>query len=203
MKLYDMIKMINRPLFSKTFLLIVPYQKRTFESSNHISFEVNKMKKQWTLPAIILVEIGIYFTLMQYNIVLFQGMYSWKAILILFGMALFIQAIIEKKPTNILPSTILIGIGIHFLWGKSISFWPDDLIAILFILSVGIILQAFRTKGEFFPGIILLLIGLFLYFLPSIIAFFQVFERMIGYAEKFWPLSFIILGFYLLFARKK
>lgn len=160
------------------------------------------MKKQWTLPAIILVEIGVYYLLKQYNIVFFKDMYSWKTIVTLFGLAFFIQAIIERKSTNILPATILIGIGIHFLWGKSLHFWPDDMIAILWIISIGIIMQAFRTRTDLFPGTVILLIGLFLYFLPSIMAFFQIFEQMVHYAEKFWPFALIILGFYLLFFRK-
>jgi len=161
------------------------------------------MKKQWTLPAILLVEIGLYFLCIQFNIKLFEDMFSWPTLLILFGIAFYIHSAMEREPHHLLPATLFTGIGFHFLIGPTLSFWPGDLIAFLWITSIGLFFQAIKTKTGIFPSLVLLFIGLFLYFLSSIMEFLRVFEHVVKVAENYWPFLFILLGVYLLFVRKR
>lgn len=161
------------------------------------------MKKKWTLPAIILVEIGIYFLCKQLNITLYENMYSWPTLFILFGIAFFIQSALEHQPYHVLPASLLTGFGIHFLIGASFSFWPDDLVAFLWIISIGLYLQGIKTRSGRFQATALLIIGLILYFLSSIIELLNVFEQVMTLAESYWPFIFILLGLYLLLIQRR
>lgn len=160
------------------------------------------MKKHWTLPALFFIIVGAYFLFNQFSYPLFQVIYSSNGILMLFGLAFLVHAMIEKDAASMLPATLLIGIGAHFLWKDTVSIWPDDITSFLFIISIGIFLQSKSTKSGLFPGIIIFLLALFLYFFPSNVPFSPNVQKTFPYIQKYWPMILIIIGV-ILFARRK
>jgi hypothetical protein len=161
------------------------------------------MKKISLLPGIILLGIGIFYSTQKLNIHLFDNQNSWQALLILLGAAYLISGHFEKDHTAILPGVILTGLGIHFIFQTKLPSWPDHPAAFLFILALGMLLTAIKTKSGYGPGILLLAIGLFLHFFQTIIQSLTIVENGIHLIETYWPFLLILIGVYVLFIKRK
>lgn len=158
------------------------------------------MKKHFTLVAVIMMEIGLFFLLQHFHLLPYPQMNSWPFFLIMFGIAFFIHSKVDGDGESIVPAILLTGLGSHFLWGKNYPFWPDDLTAILLILGLAFTVRSFMAKRGAVQGFMLLLIGGVLYFLPSISLFFV--QKRVPNWESLWPILFLIVGFYLFVKRK-
>jgi len=161
------------------------------------------MKKIKLLPAIILLGIGIFYSLQKLNIHLFEGQNSWEFLLILLGMAFLISGHFEQDATAILPGVILAGVGGHFFLIDKFPSWPDHSASFLMIISIGLILTALKTKSGYSQGVILLAIGLFLHFFPSIMLSFSIVENGVNRIETYWPFLFVLIGGFLVITRRK
>ncbi|MBO1514736.1 LiaI-LiaF-like domain-containing protein [Metabacillus bambusae] len=161
------------------------------------------MKKISLLPGIILLGIGTFYSIQKLNIHLFENQTSWQALLILLGTAYLISGHFEKDNTAILPGIILAGLGIHFIYQPKFPSWPDHAAAFLFILALGMLLTAIKTKSGYAQGIVLLLIGLFLHFFQKIIHSFSVVENGVQLIETYWSFLLILIGAFLVFFKRK
>lgn len=161
------------------------------------------MKRISLLPGIILLGIGFFYFTQNLNIHLFEYQNSWQFLLILLGAAYLISGHFEKDNTAILPGTILVGIGLHFIFHVKVTSWPGHPAAFLFILALGMILTAIKTKFGYFQGILLLAIGLFLHFFQSIFQSLPINESRIQLIKTYWPIGVILIGGYLLFIKRK
>lgn len=156
---------------------------------------------RWTFVAMIILEIGLYFLLKNFDLFFNMNMNTLPFFFIMFGIAFMVQAKAEKDDQAIVPAVLLLGLGIHFLWGKSFPFWPDDLTAMIWIIALAFIIRSAQAKSGFAQGFILLLIGSFLYYFPSALTSFI--QKSVSNWQAFWPILFVIAGLYLLFFRKK
>ncbi len=161
------------------------------------------MKKITLLPAIILLSIGIFYSLQKFKIHLFEGQSSWEFLLILLGLAFLISGHFEQDANAILPGMILAGIGVHFTFYGKVDLWPAHSASFLFIISIGLLLTAIKTKAGYSQGIILLAIGLFLHFSSSIISSLSIVENGVNSIETYWPFLFVLIGGVLLIIRRK
>ncbi|KKI92289.1 hypothetical protein WQ54_09850 [Bacillus sp. SA1-12] len=161
------------------------------------------MKKLSLLPGIILLGIGIFYSLQKLNIHLFENQQSWQGLLILLGAAFLISGHFEKDNTAILPGILLFGLGIHFIYQPKLPTWPDHPAAFLFILSIGMLLTAMRTKSGYATGLLLLAIGLFLHFFQTIIQSFSIVENGVKLIETYWSFLMILIGALLVFVKRK
>jgi len=161
------------------------------------------MKKITLLPTMLLLGIGIFYSIQKLNIHLFEGQNNWPFLLILLGLTFLISGHFEQDASAILPGIILAGLGIHFHYAGKIASWPDHPAAFLFILSLGMILTATKTKTGYQQGIIILAIGLFLHFFHKIIQSLTIIENGVNFIETYWPLLFIVIGALLLVLRRR
>lgn len=161
------------------------------------------MKKISLLPGIILLGIGFFYSIQKLNIHLFENQNSWQALLILLGAAYLISGHFEKDNTAILPGIILAGLGIHFVYQSKIPSWPDHPAAFLFILAIGMLLTAIKTKSGYAQGLLLLAIGLFLHFFQTIIQSLTIVENGVHLIETYWPFLLILIGAFLVFIKRK
>ncbi|MGM0874455.1 MAG: LiaI-LiaF-like domain-containing protein [Bacillota bacterium] len=161
------------------------------------------MKKISLLPGIILLGIGLFYSIQKLNIHLFENQNSWQALLILLGAAYLISGHFEKDNSAILPGIILAGLGIHFVYQTKIPSWPDHPAAFLFILAFGMLLTAIKTKSGHAQGLLLLAIGLFLHFFQTIIQSLTIVENGIHLIETYWPFLLILTGAFLVFIKRK
>jgi hypothetical protein len=161
------------------------------------------MKKISLLPGIILLGIGFFYSIQKLNIHLFENQNSWQALLILLGAAYLISGHFEKDNSVILPGIILAGLGIHFVYQSKIPSWPDHPAAFLFILAIGMLLTAIKTKSGYAQGLLLLAIGLFLHFFQTIIQSLTIVENGVHLIETYWPFLLILIGAFLVFIKRK
>ncbi len=161
------------------------------------------MKKISLLPVIILLGIGIFYSIQKLNIHLFEGQSSWQFLLMILGLAFLISGHLEQDATAILPGLILVGVGAHFYFYEKLPSWPDHSASFLFIISIGLILTAIKTKSGYPQGMILLAIGLFLHFFPTIMASLTIVENGVNLIETYWPLLFVLISGFLLVAKRK
>ena len=161
------------------------------------------MKKITLLPTMLLLGIGIFYSIQKLNIHLFEGQNSWPFLLILLGLTFLVSGHFEQDASAILPGIILAGLGIHFHFASKIASWPDYPAAFLFILSLGMILTATKTKTGYQQGLIILAIGLFLHFFHKIIQSLTIIENGVDFIETYWPLLFIVIGDLLLVLRRR
>ncbi|TXC90124.1 hypothetical protein FS935_13755 [Metabacillus litoralis] len=161
------------------------------------------MKNQKLLPAIILLALGIFYSIQNFNIHLFNFQNSWQMLLILLGFAFLISGHFAQDFSSILPGVILTGLGVHFIYYDKLTSWPDHPAAFLFILAIGMILTSIKTKTGYVQGFALFATGLFLHFFQKIIESITLLQNFATLIEKYWPLLLIIIGSYLLLMKKR
>lgn len=157
------------------------------------------MKGQRIFPGIILIGFGLYFFLERSHIQIFTGFYTWPTLFCIVGLAFLIQAYYGKDVYAILPGVIFLGFGLHFHLARFIDGWPTHYGIFIFIISIGFILQARKTKSGMFYGVILCILSIFILFYDKITSLLTVTQNIIN----FWPFVLMAFGVYLLFFRKK
>ncbi|MDX8359399.1 MULTISPECIES: DUF5668 domain-containing protein [Bacillaceae] len=160
------------------------------------------MKKQSIFSSIILIGFGIYLLIQQLNIKITPGFYTWPTWLLIIGTALLAHAYITKQYNNILPGIILFGFGIHFQNFFSLPFWPDNPVMLLFIISIGLLLQYTKLKTGLIQGLLLLFIALLFLFNNEIMNWIGNLENTTSSISSFWPFILIAIGLYILFFQK-
>jgi hypothetical protein len=161
------------------------------------------MKKQGIFPGIILIGFGLYFLFQQLQLQIFQDFFSWPSFLVIIGIALFGQAYSSKDYHNLLPAFILTGLGIHFHSISYFSFWPDHLPMFMLIVGIGFLLRYQKTKNGLSSGLFLLVLSVFLLYYDSFMNWLSLLKNGFSLLHKFWPIMMIVVGFYLLFFKKK
>lgn len=161
------------------------------------------MKKQNTFAGILMIGIGIYFLLKEFNIPILTDFYSWTTILMIIGVALLLNGYIANEKDSIFPGVLLLGLGIHFHGLSYYNFWIDHWGMYLLIISLSLLLSYQKTKRGLWIGILLLIISLFSIFSSKKPGWFHWLDLIFYFIENFWPVALIIIGIYLLYFKKK
>jgi uncharacterized membrane protein YwaF len=161
------------------------------------------MKKQGVFPGIVLIGIGAYFLLDQFEISAFKMFYSWPTILIIIGVAFLAQAYTSRDYQNILPGFILLGIGAHFHLKNIVFFWPDHWAVFTMIIGIAFLLRYQQTKTGLPVALILLLLSIIALFYQEVIGWLGWIGSVVQFVETYWAVGLIIAGVYLLFIKKK
>ena len=161
------------------------------------------MRNQRFFPGIILIGFGAYFFLEQSNIPVLQPYFTWPSLLMIIGIAFLFQGYGTKEYHAILPGVILTGFGLHFHVVNRLEIWPDHIGIFILILALGLMLQHQKTGSGLFQGLLFLLLSILLLFYDRVIVWFGLLENGVSKVWKFWPVSLIFIGGYLLFIKKK
>jgi hypothetical protein len=157
------------------------------------------MKSQGIFPGTILIGLGVFFLLKQWAIPFVDQLYSWPSILIVLGLAFFLQAIIGKDASSYFPSVILLGLGSHFHAIGYFSFWPNEWGVYTLIIGIAFLVRYQKTKKDgLFLGILFVFISILGLFSTGYISFVG---TIVGFIESFWPIVLIIIGLYLWFKK--
>lgn len=151
------------------------------------------MKRPALLPGLILIGLGLYFLLQQFNVPLFQDWLSWPVIMMIIGAAFIVCALFGWDKSFILPGGILLALGFHFYAGRVFSNWPDHWSMFPGSVGVGFLLAYINTRESsyLYPALILLGIPTFFYFLNGFSAI-----------QTWWPVALIAVGVYILLKKK-
>ncbi len=161
------------------------------------------MKKQGVFPGFILIGIGAYFLLDQLHFTALSIFYSWPTLLLIIGVAFLAQAYTSRDYQNITPGFILLGLGVHFHLLKLVPLWPDHWAMFTFIIGLSFLLRYQKTKTGLIPAVILILLSILGLFYHEVIDWLGWIGSFVKLVEKYWPISLIIAGLYLLFFKKK
>lgn len=176
--------------------------KKTNIIQEIITGRIDFMKNQRIFPGIILIGFGIFFFWQQANITLFAEYMTWPTLLMIVGFAFLYQGYSGKDYEAILPGVILTGFGLHFHVVNKLSIWPDASIAFILIIALGFLLRYQKVGNGLFQGVLFLAIAGLLLFYNQVIGWFGTF----GYGAvfgKFWPITLVLIGAYLLFFKKR
>jgi uncharacterized membrane protein YoaK (UPF0700 family) len=158
------------------------------------------MKRQNIFLGIVLIGIGVFFLLKQFQLPLIQQLYSWPSLLVILGLAFFLQSLFGKDDGSMFPGIVLLGLGIHFHAVQLFPFWPESWAMYTLIVSIAFLFRYQKTKKDgLSAGVILLMVSIFGFM-------YDAYQGWVGSiftaVETFWPIALIVIGAYLLFRRK-
>lgn len=156
------------------------------------------MKKNSVLPGLILIMIGLYFLLKQFNISFpySEIIFSWQSILVLIGAIMSFQGFSNKDDNKMFGGIILLGLGIYFHATGPFQVLNGHWAYYTLIISIAFFMKYFVNKRDgLAPAFVLLAISAMALFSGTITSWFQDFQA-------FWPVLLIGLGIYFLFFKK-
>ena len=160
------------------------------------------MKSNSFFSAIILIGFGLYFLLAQLNVAIVQTFLYWPTLLCIIGLAFLLQFFKSKNYELILPGTILFGLGIHFHAVLSFGLWQNELGIILFIVSLGLLLQSLKSRNGLVVSLLMFFLSMFLVFNESVISLLATLGISLSVSFSLWPFLLIAVGILLLFMKK-
>lgn len=160
------------------------------------------MKKNNSFVAYLLIGIGIYFLLKQFQIPLFMNFYSWPTLLMITGIAFLLHSHRAKDYQNLFTGILILGLGIHFHGLENYPFWIDHWAVYPFIVGIAFIIRYFKTKSGLFVGVILTGVSSIMLFSITVPSWFNWIYNITDLLENFWAIAIIILGIYLLIRKK-
>lgn len=155
------------------------------------------MKKHPALLAYILIGVGLYFVVRQYDIPFLSHFDTWPTFIIIAGIGIIIHSVFSSDSQYLLSGIIVLGIGIHFHGQLHYPGWIDHWAVYILILGAAITIRYVKTKKGLVTG--LLLMGLSVMFIYSIsVPHWLEWLYFVEHLETVWPFLLIIIGVYLL-----
>ncbi|WP_027409493.1 LiaF transmembrane domain-containing protein [Anoxybacteroides tepidamans] len=161
------------------------------------------MKKNGIFSGIVLIGLGIYFLSSQAPFPFLRLFQGWPALLVIFGIALLAQAYYAREYQHVFPGVMLFGFGLHFILVQLSKSWPNKTGTLFFIVAAAFFLSARKMKAGFIQGLLFLILACIMLFSDRFNHLFLIIQTSISSVWQFWPLLFIIVGIYILFAKKK
>ncbi|MBU8905071.1 LiaI-LiaF-like domain-containing protein [Desertibacillus haloalkaliphilus] len=158
------------------------------------------MKRQGIFPGILLIAVGLFFFLQQFQLPFVHYLFSWPTILLVVGLAFLFQGYIGREHSSLFPGALLFGFGIHFHALNFLPFWPNHWAMFTLITGLSFILLYSRTKRDgLFPGVALVIVSLLAFFYSGFIHWVN---QLFTIVDGLWPLVLIIIGLYLILKKK-
>lgn len=143
------------------------------------------------------ISIGGFFLMDAFQIPFLHFFQKWPTILLILGIAYFVQGIVGKEQHALFSSVILCGLSLHFLFAPYIPKWPTHWGVYTLILGIAFLTQ---KKEKLKVAFLLIAFSLFTIFYSD----FQLWqEKFLTYLNGFWPLLLIGLGIYLVIKKSR
>ncbi|WP_276210376.1 LiaI-LiaF-like domain-containing protein [Heyndrickxia coagulans] len=161
------------------------------------------MKSRKIFSAIILIGFGLYFYLQRFDLTGMKDYFTWPTLLIIVGLAFLGEGYWGRDGESILPGVILVGFGLHFHLAGKIAIWPDNIGVFVLIIAIGFLLRSQKTGDGTFYGLLFLVLSILLLFSDKVMGWFGLVENNVSSLINFWPAVFVVIGVYLLFAKRR
>lgn len=102
-----------------------------------------------------------------------------------------------------MPGVILVGFGLHFHLAGKIAIWPDNIGVFVLIIAIGFLLRSQKTGDGTFYGLLFLVLSILLLFSDKAMEWFGLVENNVSSLINFWPAVLVVIGVYLLFAKRR
>lgn len=153
----------------------------------------SELLKRKSLMAYILIGLGFYFLLKEFDIPLLDHFHTWHSIIIIVGLMMLIHSFINKDVEFLFIGTIILGVGVHLLALTLFSSWPDHWAVYLLIVGLASFFKSIQTKQHFLISVVMVVIALVI-LLPITMPSLQ----WINTYDMIWPIALILIGIYLL-----
>lgn len=160
------------------------------------------MKGQRIFPSIILIGFGLFYFL-QDTLSPLLPIFHWPSILAIVGIAFLVQSYAGKDYGLILPGVLFIGLGIHFHVAEYWNIQLDHIGVIILFISLGFFLLYQKTGAGLFYGWLFLVLASLQLFSESIFQWLESIETKLTNFYSLWPILIILVGFSLLFFKRK
>lgn len=160
------------------------------------------MNKNNSFAAYLLIGIGIYFLLTQFQIPILRNFYSWPTLLMITGIAFLLHTYRAKDDQNLFTGILILGLGIHFHGLENYPFWIKHWAVYPFIVGIAFIIRYLKTRNGLFIGVLLTGISSIMLFSITIPHWLNWIFDITDLIESFWPVALIIIGVYLLIRKK-
>lgn len=159
------------------------------------------MKNQRVFIGTLLIGIGFFFFVDQFQLPYINEMLQWPMILVITGIAFLIHGIIGKEVQSFFPGTLLLGLGLHFTGLHFLPTWPRSWGMYTLIVGFALLIQYFKAKkGSLFTPIILIMLSIAELFYARFQDWLSI---LVTNLTGLWPLVFVIIGMYLLISNRK
>lgn len=113
------------------------------------------MRKQSNLTAYLLIVIGGYFLIKQFNLPFLSDFSSWTTLIMLIGIAFLLNSYTSKDYGNLFSGVLILGLGIHFHGLENYSNWIDHWAVYPLMIGIVYIVRFLKTRNGLIPGLIL------------------------------------------------
>ncbi|WMW46201.1 hypothetical protein RFN66_16210 [Bacillus paralicheniformis] len=161
------------------------------------------MKKKSVLLPLLLIAVAVYAFLRSGRISLFDGQEEWSVLAGLIGLALFYQGQKEADSAHSFAGLFMTAIGVYFTFKEDYFSRADDFAVIVLILGAALLVKSFKTKEYQYESLLMIAVGLYLYFFRQIAAWLKTANIETAYVEAYWPAAFIAVSLLLLFLKRK
>ncbi|WP_430509625.1 LiaF transmembrane domain-containing protein [Gottfriedia solisilvae] len=160
------------------------------------------MKKNRLFIGILLIGFGLYYFISKWHVPSLNIFTYWTTPILITGIALLVQAFKGKETHYVFPGFIVLGFGIHFYAISHVDSWPNHWSVLTLIISIGMLFQSQRGKGDLLPGILLFIMSLFFLFNEKLTTMLSSLQSQVSYFQQYWPVLIALIGLYLLFSKK-
>ncbi|MGG0176674.1 hypothetical protein [Gottfriedia acidiceleris] len=160
------------------------------------------MKKNRLFIGILLIGFGIYYLISKWQVPALHIFTFWTTPILITGIALLVQAIKGRETHYVFPGLVVLGFGIHFYAIEHFQNWPNHWSVLTLIISIGMLLQSRKGKGELLPGLLLFIMSLFFLFNEKLATMLSSLQSQVSFFQNYWPILIAVIGLYLLFSKK-
>ncbi|MFD1362905.1 LiaI-LiaF-like domain-containing protein [Lentibacillus salinarum] len=160
------------------------------------------LKRQHSFAAYVLIGVGVFFLLREFDIPIITDFYSWPTLLIIIGMALLIHSYTAKDYQHLFSGTIVLGLGIHLHGLSHYPFWIDHWAVYPLLVGIAFIVRSLRTRRGLFVGIVISSLSVFLILSVRLPAAFHWVYDVMAWLDRLWPLILIGIGIFWLKKKK-
>lgn len=172
-----------------------------YGSSLEMSGDQMKQRKHYF--AYLLIAVGFYFFITQFNHPLIDWLHSWPVLLIGIGLWLTISHIKDSNRSFLFEGLVVVLVGIHFYGLLHLSNWPNDWSIFPFIFGLALFLAFVSSKKHLFLSLALILLSVLFFYvdqLPNWVPLLRTIEVEI---QAHWPVIIIMVGILLVFYKRK
>lgn len=161
------------------------------------------VKNRAAFSGILFIGLGLYFLAGQMAIPLLRFLQGWPALLAICGAALLGQAYSAREYHYVFPGFLLLGFGVELLLASAFPSWPHGANMFFFIIALSFFAGSRKQRSGAGFGAFFLLLAVVLTFSGRGQPLFHLVQTGLSSIWKFWPLGLIVLGIYVLWAKRR
>ncbi|MGE6629053.1 hypothetical protein [Bacillus sp. NPDC077027] len=161
------------------------------------------MKKKSILLPLLLLAVALYAILSGGQFDLWKDQEKWYTLVLFFGLAFLYQGKKEQDHSHMFIGMLLTGLSLHFILQPKIDWWPDTFTMMVLIFGLALFAKSALKKEYQMESMVLIGLGLFLYFFQQIISKLASLSIPTSGFELYWPYVLVAVSLLLLFLKRR